>query len=67
MAGQNGDRDEATDEEDVQENRSEGEEADAAEAACEDHSSDGVENGDTRNALNSLLPCGNALVAVCTH
>jgi hypothetical protein len=63
-AGQDGDSDEATNAQDVNENRSEGEEGDAAEAAGEDHSSDGVEHSNARNALNSLLPGGNALVAI---
>ena len=64
VAGQDSNCDETTDEEDVEDDRGEGEEADATEAAGKDHGSDGVQDGDAGNALNSLLPSGDALVAV---
>lgn len=64
MAGQYGDRNEPSDEEDVKDDRSEGEEADASKAACKDHSGDGVHNRDAGNALDSLLPSGDAPVAI---
>jgi len=64
MTGQHSDCDEASDEQDVKDDCSEGEEADAAKAAGEDHGSDGVHNSDARDALNSLLPSRDALVAI---
>lgn len=67
MAGQDGDGDEATNEQDVEDNSSEGKEADASEAAGEHNGSDCVNHGNSGDALNSLLPVGNALVAVCAH
>jgi hypothetical protein len=67
MAGQDGDGDEAADEQDVEKDGGEGEEGNAAEAAGEDSCSDGVEDCNTRNALDGLLPGGNALIAVCAH
>lgn len=67
VAGQDGDGDEATDKENVQNDGGEGEEADSAEAAGEDNGSDGVEYGDTGNALDGLFPGRDALVAVCAN
>lgn len=67
MAGQDGDGNEATDEEDVEKDGSEGEEGDATEAAGENNCSDGVEDSNTGDTLNGLLPCRDALVAVCAH
>ena len=64
VAGQDSNCDETTDEEDVEDDRGEGEEADATKAAREDHGSDGVQDSDAGDALNSLLPSGDALVAV---
>ena len=64
VAGQDSDGNEATDEEDVKDNGCKGEKADTTEAACEDHGSDGVHDSNAGDALNSLLPSGNALVAV---
>ena len=67
VAGQDGDGDEATDKENVQNDGGEGEEADSAEAAGEDNGSDGVEYGDTGDALDSLFPGRDTLVAVCAN
>lgn len=67
VAGQDSNCDETTDEEDVEDDRGEGEEADATKAACEYHGSNGVHNSDARNALNSLLPSRDALVAIGLH
>jgi len=64
VAGQNSDGNEAADEEDVKDNRGEGEEADTAKAASKDHGSDGVQNSHAGDALNSLLPSGDTLVAI---
>ena len=64
MAGQDGDGNEATDEENVEKDGSEGEEGDATEAAGKDHSSDSVYNSNAGDALNSLLPSGYASVAI---
>jgi len=64
VAGQNSDGNEAADEEDVKDNRGEGEEADTTKAASEDHGSDGVQNSHAGDTLNSLLPSGDALVAI---
>jgi hypothetical protein len=64
VAGQDSNCDESTDEEDVEDDRGEGEEANATKAACEDHGSDGVQDSDAGDALNSLLPSGDALVAI---
>lgn len=47
MAGQDGDRDEATNEQDIENDGSEGEEADATKAAGKNHSSDSVQDRDT--------------------
>lgn len=64
VAGQHSDGNEAADEEDVKDNCGEGEEADTAKAARKDHGSDGVQNSHAGDALNSLLPSGDALVAI---
>jgi len=64
VAGQYSDCDEAADEADVKDDRGEGEDADATEAASKDYGSDGVHNSDARDALNSLLPSGDAPVAI---
>jgi hypothetical protein len=66
-AGKDSDGDETTDEKDVEDDRSDGEEADATEAASKNHSRDGVEHSNTGDTLNSLLPCGDALIAVCAY
>ena len=67
MAGQDGDGNEANDEENVEKDGSEGEEGDATEAAGKDNGGDGVEDSNTGDTLNGLLPCRDALVAVCAH
>jgi hypothetical protein len=67
VAGQDGDGNEATDEEDVEKDGGEGEEGDATEAAGEDNCSDGVEDSNTGDALDGLFPGRDALIAVCAH
>ena len=64
MAGQNSDGNETADEADIKYDRGEGEDADATEAAGKDHSSDSVYNSNAGDAINSLLPSGDALVAI---
>jgi len=64
VTGQNCNGDESTDEEDVEKDGGEGEEGDAAKAASEDGGSDGVEDGNTRDTLNGLLPCRDTLITV---
>ena len=64
VAGQDSNCDESTDEEDVEDDRGEGEDANATKAAGKDHGSDSVHNSNAGDALNSLLPSGDAPVAI---
>lgn len=64
VAGQYSNCNETSNEEDVKDDRSEGEDADAAKAAGKHHGSDSVQDSDTRDALDSFLPSGDALVAI---
>ena len=67
MAGQDGDGDEATHEQDVKNDGGESEEGDATEAAGDDGGSDCVEDCNARDSLDGLFPRGNALIAVGAH
>lgn len=64
MAGQYSNCNETSNEEDVKDDRGEGEDADAAKAAGKDNSSDGIQDSDAGDTLNSFLPSGDALVAI---
>lgn len=64
LAGHYSDGNHAADEAEVKDERQEGEERDAAEAACKDGREDGVNNADARDALNRLLPSWNGSVAI---
>ena len=61
---ENGDGDEASAEENVKNEAEESEEGDAAEEAGKDNGEPSVDDGGSRHALHSLLPCWDMEVMV---
>lgn len=64
MTGHDGDGDEATHKADVKNQTEHRQESDACKTAGQDSRCDGVENGSTRDTLNSLLPSCDTKIVV---
>lgn len=64
MASDDGNRNKATNETEVEDNREEGEEGNAAEAEGQNDAEDGVEDGSTGHALNGLPSLGDGQMVV---
>ena len=66
-SSQDGNGDEATNEEDVEQHGEESKEGLAADEACEEDSKGSIDDGSTSYALNSLHPGRNGIIAAAKH